>query len=163
MESSTSETSSRITPPTKLKILVEFVADLWKISRWVSVGGKPFLRLLCLRPLVEDEIDSVTWATGSVKSPGPIMESARTCGQCGDWQPTAFSKRRLREHAAQRICIPGVGWVKCRERKLGREKGKGLGRGYYARLGSCVCWEKEKGRKKVGQARVLAHGLYREQ
>jgi hypothetical protein len=29
---------SRITPPTELKILEEFIADLWKISPWVSVG-----------------------------------------------------------------------------------------------------------------------------
>jgi hypothetical protein len=31
-------TMSRITPPTELKILEEFIADLWKISPWVSVG-----------------------------------------------------------------------------------------------------------------------------
>jgi hypothetical protein len=36
--SSTRGTTSRITPSTESKILEEFVADLWKISRWVSVG-----------------------------------------------------------------------------------------------------------------------------
>jgi hypothetical protein len=33
-----SGTTSRITLPTESKILEEFIADLWKISRWVSVG-----------------------------------------------------------------------------------------------------------------------------
>jgi hypothetical protein len=33
-----SGTTSRISPPTKSKILEEFVADLWKISRGVSLG-----------------------------------------------------------------------------------------------------------------------------
>jgi hypothetical protein len=36
---------------------------------------KDFLRLLRLRPQVEDEFDSVTWATGSVQSPGRSTES----------------------------------------------------------------------------------------
>jgi hypothetical protein len=31
-------TTSRITLPIESKILEEFIADLWKISQWVSVG-----------------------------------------------------------------------------------------------------------------------------
>jgi hypothetical protein len=71
--------------------------------------GKDFLRLLHLRPQVEDEFDSVTWATGSVQSPGRSTESVQTCGQCGDRRPMALSKRRHRERPTQGICVPGVG------------------------------------------------------
>jgi hypothetical protein len=71
--------------------------------------GKDFLRLLHLRPQVEDEFNSVTWATGLVQSSGRSTELVRTCGQCGDWRPMALSKRWRREHSAQGICVPGVG------------------------------------------------------
>jgi hypothetical protein len=102
--------------------------------------GKDFLRLLRLRPQVENEFDLVTWATGSVESPGCSIELVRTCGQCGDRRLMTLSKRRRRERLAQGICVPGVGPIGLAELSAG----VGLQWGRKGRSGLLGCIEEKR-------------------